>query len=356
MGASRNAFSRMTVLALETSCDDTAAAVVAEGRILSNIVSSQLAHRDWGGVVPEVASRAHQRYVVPVVRNALEAANVEVRAIDAVACTYGPGLVGSLLVGLSFAKGMAVALGVPFVGVNHLDGHLYSPYAGKAEPPFPFLALVVSGGHTELLVVEGWNSRYRLGRTRDDAAGEAFDKVAKILGFPYPGGPAIETAARSGTRNYRAFPRADLEGYDYSFSGIKTSVLYHLNSVEPAERPDYLERHGPDLAASFQAAMIQMILSPLRRAIIDTGIQNVAISGGVSANAELRISASEVCRALGADLAIAPAELRTDNAAMIGLVAYYLIQAGQTSPLSLNVDPSAQLVQQGQIGQDAKTG
>jgi N6-L-threonylcarbamoyladenine synthase len=346
----------MTVLALETSCDDTAAAVVAGGHILSNIVSSQLAHREWGGVVPEVASRAHQRYIVPVVRNALETANLGVSGIDAVACTFGPGLVGSLLVGLSFAKGMAVALGVPFVGVNHLDGHLYSPYAGLAEPPFPFLALVVSGGHTELLVVESWTSRLRLGRTRDDAAGEAFDKVAKLLGLPYPGGPAIESAARSGKRGYRTFPRADLEGYDYSFSGIKTSVLYHLKDVEPEKRSDFLDQHRSDIAASFQEAMIQMILSPLRRAIIDTGIRNVAISGGVSANAELRVAASEVCRALGADLAFARADLRTDNAAMIGLVAYYLIQAGQTSPLSLNVEPSAQLVQPAQIGQDAKTG
>lgn len=346
----------MTLLALETSCDDTAAAVVRDGRVVSNIVSSQFAHGEWGGIVPEVASRAHQRYIVPVVRNALEAAGVGVIDLDAVACTYGPGLVGSLLVGLSFAKAMAVALDVPFIGVNHLDGHLYSSYAELDAPPFPFLALVVSGGHTELLRVESWTNRIRLGRTRDDAAGEAFDKVAKILGLPFPGGPAIEAAARLGMRDFYDFPRANLEGYDYSFSGIKTSVLYHVKGTDSDERAAYLDLHRSDLAAAFQAAMIEMVLSPLRRAIVDTGIRNVAISGGVSANAGLRAAASDLCNALGAEVAFAPAELRTDNAAMIGLVAYYLHRDGHSSPLSLNVDPSAQLVETAPSGTDAKTG
>jgi len=340
----------MIVLALETSCDDTAAAVIADGRVASNVVSSQLAHRRYGGVVPEIASRAHQRYVVPIVRNALESAAVEASSVDAVAATYGPGLAGSLLVGLSFAKAFAAARTIPFVGVNHLDGHLYSPFVDR-DPVFPFLALVVSGGHTELIVVQNWTSRRRIGRTRDDAAGEAFDKVARILGLTYPGGPAIESLARHGRSDFHAFPRTTLAGYDYSYSGIKTSVLYHIRGIPEELRSAYLKDHAADIAASFQAAMVDMTLAPVEKALRDTNIRNVALSGGVSSNAAVREAAKRICAEAGARLSIAPAGLRTDNAAMIGLVAYNFVVSGQTTPLSLTVDPAAPLVADPPTGQ-----
>ena len=334
----------MTILALETSCDDTAAAVIRDGRAIANVVSSQLDHRAYGGVVPELASRAHQRYVVPVVRAALETADVEVDALDAVAATYGPGLAGSLLVGLSFGKAFAASRDIPFLGVNHLEGHLYSPFAAEAAPPFPFLALVVSGGHTDLVHVTSWRERRRLGQTRDDAAGEAFDKVAKLLGLGYPGGPALEALARSGDAAFHRFPLASLDGYDYSFSGIKTSVLYHLNQMTEVVRAEYLRDHGNDLAASFESAMVQMILAPLKRAIHDTGSTIVSLSGGVTANKRLRAKAESLCSELGVELHTAPAGLRTDNAAMIGMVAYHQLRSGRKSALSTTINPSADLI------------
>ncbi len=341
------------LLAIETSCDDTAASVVCDGTIRSNIVSSQIDHARYGGVVPEIASRAHQRFVLPVTRTALEAAGVDINDVTYVAATYGPGLAGSLLVGMSFAKAVSAARNIPFLAVNHLDGHLFSPFMQEdgalAQPPFPFLALVVSGGHSELLVVEDWHQRTRLGRTRDDAAGEAFDKVAKLLGLPYPGGPAIERAAMGvkhgvGDPAFVDFPRTTLPDYAFSFSGIKTSVLYHLNGYDEAARAAYLADHLHDLAASFQQAMIEMLLRPVEEAMRATGIRQVALSGGVSANEQLRVQAQALCRRRSAALHVAPRGLRTDNAAMIGLVAYHHVAAGRESPLTQTIDPSAALV------------
>ena len=334
----------MRILAIETSCDDTAAAVLDDGVLVANVVSSQLRHREYGGVVPEIASRDHQRYLIPVVQTALETAEIDVSGIDAIAATFGPGLAGSLLVGLSFAKALAAARDIPFVAVNHLDGHLFSAFPVADEPSFPAIALVVSGGHTELLRLESWGIRTRLGRTRDDAAGEAFDKVGKILGLEYPGGPAIESAAKTGNPQFHRFPRTTLPGFEFSFSGIKTSVLYHLNAIPDVERDRYLSKHTSDIAACFQSAMVEMIVAPLQKALRETGIRAVALSGGVSANALLRSTVSSVCEEYDATLRVAPPDLRTDNAAMIAMVAYHLIRLGQTSPLSTTINPAAELI------------
>lgn len=336
------------LLALETSCDDTAAAVLRGDRVLASLVASQLEHGAWGGVVPEVASRAHQRAIVPVVQQALAEAGVQAGELDAVAATYGPGLAGALLVGLSFAKAYAFALGRPFVGVNHLDGHLYSAFLADSPPPgFPFLALTVSGGHTLLVRVDEGFRHTVLGRTRDDAAGEAFDKVAKLLGLGYPGGPAIDALAQTGDAAFVRFPRTRLPGYDFSFSGIKTAVRYTLDPIHAGvPRPDrdaLLGAHLPDLAASFQAAVVDMLVGPLERALDDTGLGAVALVGGVSANRGLRAAAEALCARVGATLSIPPLRYCTDNAAMIGLAAQHRLAAFGPSPLTLSVAPSLTL-------------
>ncbi|GIV58406.1 MAG: tRNA N6-adenosine threonylcarbamoyltransferase [Rhodothermaceae bacterium] len=335
--------SHPVVLAIESSCDDTAAAVVAGGILRSNVVSSQRVHAGFGGVVPELASRAHQRLIVPVVEAALEEAGVRRTDLDAVAVTYGPGLAGSLLVGLSFAKALAFGLGVPLVGVNHLEGHIYSVFIEPPVPPFPYLCLVVSGGHTQLVLVDEGFRHTLLGQTRDDAAGEAFDKVGKMLGLDYPGGPVIDRLASEGDPAFHAFPRTRLEGYDFSFSGIKTAVLYHLNAYTEEERNRLLERHRADLCAAFQQAVVDMLIDPLRRAVRATGARHVALVGGVSANTGLRAAAQALAQEEGVTLYTPPLAYCMDNAAMIGVTAHVKLAAGLTSPLTLTAEPALAL-------------
>ena len=328
------------LLGIESSCDDTAAAVVAGGVLRSNVVSSQLVHAGFGGVVPELASRAHQRLIVPVVDAALEEAGVTKTDLDAVAVTYGPGLAGSLLVGLSFAKALALGLGIPLVGVNHLEGHLYSVFVEPPGPPFPYLCLTVSGGHTQLVIVRDGFRHEVLGRTRDDAAGEAFDKVAKMLGLGYPGGPVIDRLARDGDPTFQTFPRTRLGAYDFSFSGIKTSVLYYLNRFSDAEREAVLREHIGDIAASFQTAVVDVLVGAIRDAVRATGIRSVAVVGGVSANSQLRRDAAAAAEADGFDLFIPKPVYSVDNAAMIAVTGHFKWAAGVESPLTLSAVPN----------------
>ncbi len=339
----KNDGSSPLLLGIESSCDDTSAAVVARDALRSNVVSSQRVHAGFGGVVPELASRAHQRLIVPVVEAALEEAGVTRADLDAVAVTYGPGLAGSLLVGLSFAKAFAFGLGVPLVGVNHLEGHIYSVFIEPPAPPFPYLCLVVSGGHTELVLVEEGFRHTRLGRTRDDAAGEAFDKVAKLLGLGYPGGPEIDRLAATGDPAFRTFPRTRLPGFDFSFSGIKTSVLYYLNKFSEEERAALLTNRLPDLAAAFQQAVVDMLIDPLRRAVRETGARHVAVVGGVSANTALRAAAETLGREEGFGLYMPPLAYCMDNAAMIAVTGRFKLEAGLTSPLTLTAEPGLAL-------------
>jgi N6-L-threonylcarbamoyladenine synthase len=332
------------ILGIETSCDDTAAAVVKGDRLASNIISSQLAHTTYGGVVPEIASRAHQQLIVPVVERALEEAGVGREDLDAVAVTYGPGLAGSLLVGLSFAKALAFGLDVPLVGVNHLEGHIYSVKIDPPGPPFPYLCLVVSGGHTEIVHVEEGFQHRVLGKTRDDAAGEAFDKVAKMLDLGYPGGPRIEKLARNGDPNFHRFPRSRPGGLDFSFSGIKTSVLYYLNKFSEEERAKLLEDHLADVCASFQQAIIDVLIEVLVQAAFETQVGHVAIVGGVSANTALLEAARKTGRQHGFEVHAPALAYSMDNAAMIAVTARYKLAAGITSPLTLTAVPALTVV------------
>ena len=332
------------LLGIESSCDDTAAAVVAGGVLRSNVVSSQRVHEGFGGVVPELASRAHQRLIVPVVEAALDEAGVTKGDLDAVAVTYGPGLAGSLLVGLSFAKAMALALDIPLVGVNHLEGHIYSVFVEEPHPPFPYLCLTVSGGHTQLTLVREGFRHEALGSTRDDAAGEAFDKVAKMLGLGYPGGPVIDRLARDGDPAFQDFPRTRLGGadgpFDFSFSGLKTSVLYYLNRFSDAEREALLADHLPDIAASFQAAVVDVLVGAVRDAVRATGVEAVAIVGGVSANSALRREAEGAAEADGFRLFVPRPAFSVDNAAMIAVTGHFKWAAGVESPLTLSAVPN----------------
>lgn len=334
----------MRVLGIESSCDDTAAAVLDNGTVRSNVVSSQHdLHEDYGGVVPELASRDHQRLIVPVVRSALADASVDATGLDAVAATYGPGLPGSLLVGLSFAKALACGLDVPLIGVNHLDGHLHSVDLEPPCPPRPFLGLIVSGGHTELVYVADDFRREVLGRTRDDAAGEAFDKVAQLFGLGYPGGPAIDRRAQRGDPTYHDFPRSQVDDFDFSFSGLKTSVLYFLREMSDDERRQVLDEHLDDLCASVQAAVVDVLVGAVRRAAAETNAEHVAVVGGVAANTELR---RRLERAGEEDqLAVYVPDLTycVDNAAMIAKAGAARLAAGHTSPSTLDVDSNLQL-------------
>jgi N6-L-threonylcarbamoyladenine synthase len=335
------------ILAIETSCDDTAAAVVTAGGVRSSIVYSQLVHSEYGGVVPELASRDHERRLADVVRRALDEAGARLSDVRAVAVTYGPGLAGSLLVGLSFAKGLSLGLSVPLIGVGHIEGHIYSVFGDQSGPPFPFLCLVVSGGHTELVLVESDEHRSILGSTRDDAAGEAFDKVGSMLGLSYPGGPRIDELAANGNPDFHRFPVTRLDSGGYSFSGIKTSVLYFLNGLSRAERDRLLADHVHDLCASFQRAMVSMLLEPLEKAVLETGVQHVAISGGVSANSELRREAQNLCGRLDVVLHLPLARYTVDNAAMIGIAGYRKWTAGIRSSLGLRVQPNLSVTSTG---------
>jgi len=334
----------MRVLGVESSCDDTAAAVLEDGTVRSNVVSSQHdLHEAYGGVVPELASRNHQRLVVPVVETALDEAGTTPEALDAVAVTYGPGLPGSLLVGLSFAKAFARGLDVPLVGVNHLEGHLYSVDLAPPAPPRPYLCLVVSGGHTELVHVDVGFRHSVLGRTRDDAAGEAFDKIAQLFDLGYPGGPAIDRHAADGDPTFHNFPRTRLEDFDFSFSGLKTSVLYYLRDRSDAERERLLDDHRADLCASVQAAIVDVLVDAVRDAARETGAEHVAVVGGVAANRALRRRVEAAGTADGFEVTVPDLSYCTDNAAMIAHAGALHLAAGTQHPATLDVAPQRAL-------------
>lgn len=330
------------ILGIESSCDETAAAVVKNGReVLSNIISSQIViHRKFGGVVPEIASRKHIENIMPVIDEALQQANVTLDDIDAVAVTYGPGLVGALLVGLSAAKSLAWATDKPLIGVNHLEGHVFANFLTDPELEPPFMALVVSGGHTALLKVTGYNSFEMLGQTRDDAAGEAFDKIARVMGLQYPGGPEIEKLALDGNPHAIEFPVAKLDApYEFSFSGLKSAVINYLHNQEQANR----EINRADVAASFQYAVTNALVQKAVRAMKDTGLKKIVLAGGVSANKTLQTTLAKDMSDIGAELVAPMPILCTDNAVMIACRGYFMYQAGMESPLDLNAVPSLKL-------------
>ena len=330
------------ILGIESSCDETAAAVVKNGReVLSNIISSQIViHRKFGGVVPEIASRKHIENIMPVIDEALQQANVTLDDIDAVAVTYGPGLVGALLVGLSAAKSLAWATDKPLIGVNHLEGHVFANFLSDPELEPPFMALVVSGGHTALLKVTGYNSFEMLGQTRDDAAGEAFDKIARVMGLQYPGGPEIEKLALDGNPHAIEFPVAKLDApYEFSFSGLKSAVINYLHNQEQAKR----EINRADVAASFQYAVTNALVQKAVRAMKDTGLKKIVLAGGVSANKTLQTTLAKAMSDIGAELVAPMPILCTDNAVMIACRGYFMYQAGMESPLDLNAVPSLKL-------------
>jgi tRNA N6-adenosine threonylcarbamoyltransferase len=330
------------VLGIETSCDETAAAVVDGGRkVLGNIVASQDdVHAPYGGVVPELASRRHLEVLVPVVRRALETAGMALDDVDGIAVTHGPGLVGSLLIGCSAAKAIAYARRRPLVGVNHLEGHIYAAFLEGEPPAHPFLALVVSGGHTALYLAREPRRYERIGQTRDDAAGEAFDKVAKLLGLGYPGGPAVERVARAGDPRAIAFPTANMSdgAPDFSFSGIKTAVSLHVRRAGPLDPAQVA-----DVAASFQATAVKMLVRKTTKAALRLGVRRVVLTGGVAANTALREALEDQCRAHGWILHVPSRRLCTDNAAMIAAAGHDRLEAGERAPLSLNAVPDLAL-------------
>lgn len=319
------------ILGIESSCDDTSAAVIRDGLLLSNVIASQSVHEEFGGVVPELASRAHQQNIVPVVDTALRRAGVEASDLDAIAFTRGPGLLGSLLVGTSFAKGMALGLGIPIVDVNHLHGHVLSHFVRRAPddvvPEFPYLCLLISGGNSQLILVRGADDMEILGRTIDDAAGEAFDKCAKVMGLPYPGGPHIDRLAAEGDPKAFKFSKPHIAGLDYSFSGLKTSFLYTLRDAVRLD-PDFVEKHKADLAASLQHTIIEILLDKLDKAVQRTGVKTVAIGGGVSANSGVRAAVARYCERHGLRAFIPERAFTTDNAAMVAIAGMFKFQNG----------------------------
>lgn len=346
----------MNLLAIETSCDECSAAILVDGTLRSVVISSQLVHNEYGGVVPELASRAHVETIVPVVEEALKKASVTSDQIDAVAVTYGPGLAGSLVVGLSFAKAFAASRGIPVVGVNHMEGHLYSNFLEEEKPQFPFVALIVSGGHTMLVHVKESYSHELLGQTRDDAAGEAFDKVAKLLGLGYPGGPLIDKLAKEGNPLAFKFPRAFMpriplagneDSFEFSFSGIKTSVLYLLRDLKYKPKEDATKGIGKDekllrdICASFQRAVIDVLVEKSIAAAAKYSVSSIAVAGGVAANRELRLTLRERAQLTGAKVFFPRPLYCTDNAAMIGIAAHFKQKKfGMVSDLTLKPVPS----------------
>jgi len=335
----------ITILGIESSCDDTSAAVLHNNVLLSNVIASQAVHVKYGGVIPELASRAHQQNIIPVVDTALKEAGVAADRIDAIAFTRGPGLVGSLLVGVSFTKGLSIARNIPMVEVNHLQGHILSHFIDLRDrtlphPDFPFLCLLVSGGHTQIVRVDSPLEMEIIGTTIDDAAGEAFDKCAKVMGLPYPGGPVIDRLAKEGDPKAFRFAHPRVEGYDYSFSGLKTSFLYTLRDAVAAD-PDFIETHKADLCASLQGTIVEILLDKLIRASKETGIRDIAIAGGVSANSGLRDGIVETGRRRGWRTFLPEFKFTTDNAAMIAMAGYYRYKQGEFA--SLDVSPVARL-------------
>ena len=313
------------ILAIESSCDDTAAAVLHNDKMLSNVVANQSIHQEFGGVVPELASRAHQQNIVPVIEMALRKANIGKNMLNAIAFTQGPGLMGSLLVGSSFAKSLSIALDIPLIAVNHMHAHILAHFIdeeGFDKPEFPFLALTISGGHTQIVKVKSFFDMEIIGETTDDAVGEAFDKTAKILGLPYPGGPLIDKLAKEGNPEKFTFTLPKVAGLNFSFSGLKTQILYFIQK-NTNENPNFIEENKADICASVQHTIIKILMEKLKMAVEETKITQVAIGGGVSANSGIRITLKETEQKLGWKVFIPKFEYTTDNAAMIGIVGYY---------------------------------
>jgi N6-L-threonylcarbamoyladenine synthase len=315
------------ILAIESSCDDTAAAVIVNGKIASNVTSSQKIHELYGGVVPELASREHQSNILHVVETALKHADIEKNTLEAIAFTQGPGLMGSLLVGVSFAKAMALGLDIPIIAIDHLEAHLAAHFINEPSPKFPFLCLLVSGGHTMIVKMDNETGYEILGKTTDDAAGEAFDKAAKILGLPYPGGPLIDKHAKEGNPHAYQFPMPDVPGYDYSFSGLKTSFLYFIRDHMEKD-PGFISKNLADICASYQYRIVSYLLHQLERAAADTGIKEIGIAGGVAANSGLRDMIKERALVLNWNTYIPKFEYCTDNAAMVAKAAEFKFKAG----------------------------
>ncbi|GAB4002746.1 tRNA (adenosine(37)-N6)-threonylcarbamoyltransferase complex transferase subunit TsaD [Spirosoma daeguense] len=317
----------MNILAIESSCDETSAAVLADGHIRSNIIATQLIHEKYGGVVPELASRAHQQHILPVVERALQDAKLSKNDVNAVAFTRGPGLLGSLLVGASFAKALALGLNIPLIEVNHMQAHVLAHFLESPAPTFPFLCLTVSGGHTQLVRVDDPLRMTVIGQTQDDAVGEAFDKSAKLLGLPYPGGPLIDKYAKEGNPKAFRFPMGEMPNLDFSFSGIKTAILYFLRD-NTKTNPDFIQENLADICASIQHTLVQMLLTKLKRAARETGIRDIAIAGGVSANSGLRSALLALGDEQGWNVFIPKFEYCTDNAAMIAMAAQFKYEQG----------------------------
>lgn len=328
----------IVILGIESSCDDTSAAVIVNGILRSNVIASQKVHESYGGVVPELASRAHQQNIVPVVWEAMRQANVDKKQLSAIAYTRGPGLLGSLHVGTSFAKGLAIALDIPLIDVNHLHGHVLSHFVRKNPedkvPEFPYLCLLISGGNSQIVLVKSASDMEILGQTIDDAAGEAFDKCAKVMGLPYPGGPHIDCLAAQGDATRFKFAKPHIPGFDYSFSGLKTSFLYILRDNMQHD-PDFVENNKADLCASLQHTIISILLDKLKIAIKETGVKDVAIGGGVSANSGVRDNVARLCDSMGVRAWIPPREFTTDNAAMVAMAGYFKYMEKDFSNLDL---------------------
>lgn len=332
---------KVTILAIESSCDDTSVAIIQNSAILSNFIAGQKVHEEYGGVVPELASRAHQQNIVPTVQRAMEEANITMDEIDAVAFTRGPGLMGSLLVGTSFAKGIALAKNLPLICVNHMNGHVLAHFIDgqyAEKPNFPFICLTVSGGHTQIVLVKSHLEMEVIGTTIDDAAGEAFDKSAKLLGLPYPGGPLIDKYAQEGDATKFTFNKPQIPDFNYSFSGLKTSILYFVQK-EVQKNPDFIQEELPHLCASIQKTIIDILFDKLLKAVKQYGIKEVAIAGGVSANSGLRKRLEEEGEKNGWKVFIPKFEYCTDNAAMIAITAYYHYLRGDFVDQSITVDP-----------------
>ncbi|MCS6824331.1 MAG: tRNA (adenosine(37)-N6)-threonylcarbamoyltransferase complex transferase subunit TsaD [Cytophagaceae bacterium] len=327
------------ILGIETSCDETAAAVMYNGHLLSNVIATQKVHEQYGGVVPELASRAHQQNIVPVVAQALSIANISKYQVNAVAFTQGPGLLGSLLVGSSFAKAFALAYNIPLIAVNHMEAHVHAHFIEEPKPEFPFICLTVSGGHTEILLMKDYFDKELLGTTLDDAVGEAFDKAAKILGLPYPGGPMIDKLSKTGNPLKYKFPVSQVDGLNFSFSGIKTSILYFVRD-NLKTYANFIQDNIADLCASIQHTLVKMLTDKLLVAVNKTGVNRVAIAGGVSANTYLRDTLQQMSKIHGWEIFIPKFEYCTDNAAMIAMSGYLKYRTGQFSSQEVVAQPS----------------
>lgn len=331
---------KITILAIESSCDETSAAIISDGKVLNNIIATQSVHEKYGGVVPELASRAHQQHLIPVIHEAIASSGIAKEELSAIAFTRGPGLMGSLMVGVSFAKAMAFALDIPLIDINHMQAHILAHFIEDPKPKFPFICLTVSGGHTQLVLVKGYLDMEVIGETTDDAVGEAFDKTAKLMGLPYPGGPLIDKYAKEGNSKAFEFPVSDMPGLNFSFSGIKTAVLYFLRD-RLKENPQFIEENLADIAASVQYTLIKMLMQKLKKAANQYKIKEIAIAGGVSANSGLRNELASLAQKHHWNIYVPKFEYCTDNAAMIAMAAHYKYLKGEF--VGLDVVPEARM-------------